>query len=165
VLRNDKNVFAWYLTLARSILYLFDALSLSRVVSRWRTGDVDFVIFDRYLYDQLAQIRSRRWIARAYSRLLVYLAPKPDFAFILDASPDEAFARKPEYPLDFLYTYRSAFLRLRAFVPQLVVVPPSSVEDTQREILNHLSDGSTLPPGSPRPATSNSNSHGIGDSQ
>jgi thymidylate kinase len=145
VLRNDKNVFAWYLTLARSVLYLFDAFSLSRIVSRLRTGDVDFVIFDRYLYDQLAQIRSRRSIARAYTRLLIYLTPKPEFAFILDASPDEAFARKPEYPLDFLYSYRSAFLRLRAFVPQLVVVPPSSVEDTQREILNRLSEGSALP--------------------
>jgi thymidylate kinase len=99
LLRNDKNFFAWYLTLARSVLYLFDALSLSRIVSRWRTGDVDFVIFDRYLYDQLAQIRSRRWIARAYSRLLVYLAPKPDFAFILDASPDEAFAENRNIPL------------------------------------------------------------------
>jgi len=145
VLRNDKNVLAWYLTLARCVLYLFDALSLSRIVSRWRNRDFDFIIFDRYLYDQLAQIRSRRWIARTYARLLIYLAPKPEFPFILDACPDEAFARKPEYPLHFLYSYRSAYLRLRALVPRLVIIPPSTVENTEREILNHLSKIQRLP--------------------
>jgi thymidylate kinase len=83
-LRNDKNVRTWYWTLVRAIFYLLDALRLCRVVSQLRTGENDFVIFDRYLYDQLAQFHSRRWLARAYIRLLVGLAPRPEFAFILD---------------------------------------------------------------------------------
>jgi thymidylate kinase len=143
-LRNDKNVHTWYLMLVRAAFYLLDALRLRRVVSRLRTGDHDFVIFDRYLYDQLAQFHSRRWLARAYIRLLVGVAPKPEFAFILDALPDEAFRRKPEYPLDFMYRYRRAFLALSEFVPQLVVIGPSSVKNVRQVILQCLSEGSDV---------------------
>jgi thymidylate kinase len=143
-LRNDKNVRTWYLGLIRAACYLLDTLSLCRVVSRLRSAGHDFIIFDRYLYDQLAQIRSRGWLARAYIRALVGLAPKPEAAFLLDASPDEAFARKPEYPLDFMYGYRRAFLSLCTFVPQIIVVAPSSVEKMQDQILEHLSERADL---------------------
>jgi len=140
-LRNDKNVRTWYLTLVRAAFYLLDTLRLRPVVSQLRTGNNHFVIFDRYLYDQLAQIHSRSWLARAYIRLLVSLAPKPDFAFVLDAFPDEAFTRKPEYPLDFMHGYRRAFLELSTFVPQLIVIGPSTVEHVGSLILRSLSEG------------------------
>jgi thymidylate kinase len=143
-LRNDKNVRTWYLMLVRAVFYLLDALRLRRVVSQLRTGNHDFVIFDRYLYDQLAQIHSRRWLARAYIRLLVGVAPKPEFAFILDALPDEAFSRKPEYPLDFMYSYRHAFLGLSEFIPPLIVIGPSSVENVRQVILQCLAEGSNV---------------------
>jgi hypothetical protein len=140
-LRHDKNVRTWYLTFVRAIFYFFDTLCLRPVLSQLRAGNSDFVIFDRYLYDQLAQIQSQSWLARAYIRLLVSLAPKPDFAFVLDAFPEEAFARKPEYPLDFMCGYRRAFLGLSTFVPQLIVIAPSTVEHVGRVILRSLSRG------------------------
>jgi thymidylate kinase len=142
--RSDKNIRTWYLTLARAFLYLLDTLCLRRVVSRLRAGNHDFVIFDRYLYDQLVQIHSRSWLARNYIRSLVRFAPTPEFAFVLDAFPDEAFSRKPEYPLDFMYGYRQAFLELSAFVPQLVVIGPSTVEHVGHLILECLSEGSDV---------------------
>jgi len=138
VLRNDKNVRAWYLTLPRYGLYLLDALRLRRVVAQLRAQDYSFIIFDRYIYDQLAQIRSRNWLARTYIRLLLALAPKPTAAFLLDASPDEAFLRKPEYPLDFMHGYRRSFLSLRTFVPELVVISPGSVEEVREAIQSRL---------------------------
>jgi thymidylate kinase len=140
-LRNDKNVRTWCLTLVRAVFYLSDTLRLRPIVSQLRAGNNDFVIFDRYSYDQLAQIHTRSWLARAYIRLLVRLAPKPDFAFLLDAFPDEAFTRKPEYPLDFMYGYRRAFLGLSTFVPQLIVIGPSTVERVGSLILRSLSEG------------------------
>ena len=140
-LRNDKNVRTWYLTLVRAIFYFLDTLRLRSVLSQLRAANSDFVIFDRYLYDQLAQIHSRSWLARAYIRLLVSLAPKPDFAFVLDACPEEAFTRKPEYPLDFMRGYRGAFLGLSTFVPQLIVIAPSTVQHVGRLILRSLSEG------------------------
>jgi thymidylate kinase len=137
-LRNDKNVHAWYLTLIRALFYFLDTLRLRHVVRKLRATSADFIIFDRYVYDLLVQIPPHYWLARLYNRVLVALAPTPQLAIILDASPDEAFRRKPEYPLEFLHEYRRGFLGLRDFVPQLTVIPNGSVEDVQHRILESL---------------------------
>lgn len=137
-LRSDKNVRAWYLTLLRSPFYLMDALSLRRVVARVRSQSPDYIIFDRYFYDQIVQIRSRSALTQLFRRLLIALAPTPSFAFILDASPDEAFQRKPEYPLTFMYEYRRGYLGLREFVPDLRVIHSGTPERVHRQILEHL---------------------------
>jgi len=137
-LRNDKNVRAWYLTLIRASFYLLDTLRLRLVVRNLRATGVDFIIFDRYVYDLLVQVQPLNWWARLYTRGLLAVAPTPRVAFILDVSPDEAFRRKPEYPLDFMHEYRRAFLGLRDFVPQLTVIPPGTVEDVQRRIVESL---------------------------
>jgi thymidylate kinase len=137
-LRRDKNVRKWYLTLVRAVFYVLDTWKLRSVVARVQRESPDFVIFDRYVYDQLVQIRSQRFPARLYIRMLLVLAPTPDFGFIIDASPDEAFQRKPEYPLPFLYEYRRAFLNLRHFDPALIVVGPGQIEDIQRTVLRHI---------------------------
>jgi thymidylate kinase len=137
-LRNDKNVRTWYLTLIRAGFYLLDALHLRTVLERLRRGGADLIILDRYSYDQLVHIRSRHWLVRAYIRTVMWVAPTPDFAFVLDASPEDAFQRKPEYPLSFMHEYRQAFLGLREFVPQLTVIAPATVEEVHQQIVRHL---------------------------
>ena len=138
LLRNDKNVQAWYLTLVRSMFYFFDCLRLRRAAFQLRTKDSDFIIFDRYIYDQIVQVRARHWVARTYVRLLAAIAPTPDAGFILDTSPDDAFGRKPEYPLSFMREYRDSFLALRELVPELIVIGPGSIAEVQRQIVAHL---------------------------
>lgn len=133
VRRKDKNARKWYLTLARSPFYLLDVLSLRRVVAKARRSDADVVIFDRYIYDQLANV-SGNLAGRLYARLLLALAPRPHIAYFLDADPAAAMARKPEYPLEFLREYRRAYFRLSTMAPEIVVVPPSDVEGVQRVI-------------------------------
>lgn len=133
VARKDKNVRKWYLTLARSPFYFLDVLSLRRVVARALRSNADVIIFDRYIYDQLANL-SGNWIGRFYLRSLLALAPKPDVAFMLDADPEAALKRKPEYPLDFLQAYRQAYHRISKMAPEMVIVPPSDVEGVQRFI-------------------------------
>lgn len=142
-LRHDKNVRTWYLTLVRSLFYALDTLRLRQVANRLRNSeDFDFIIFDRYVYDLLVQIRPRHWFARAYRRALLALAPAPEKAFVLDVSPDEAFQRKPEYPLAFMHEYRRDFLGLREIVPQLEVVPPATIDQVHQQILCRLLLGS-----------------------
>ena len=138
-LRSDKNVRTWYLTLLRSPFYLLDTMSLRRVIARMRAKQpADYIICDRYCYDQVVQIRSHNWIARIFKRSLMALAPVPRFAFILDASPDEAFQRKPEYPLSFMYEYREAYLALREIVPQLRVIHAGTPEKVHRQIIERV---------------------------
>jgi len=137
-LRCDKNVRTWYLTLLRSPFYLLDTFALRRVIAQVRAQHADYVICDRYCYDQIVQIRSHSWAARMFKRFLIALAPAPRFAFILDASPDEAFQRKPEYPLSFMYEYRDAYLALQKIVSQLSVIPAGTPEKVQRQILERV---------------------------
>ncbi|HVO64151.1 MAG TPA: hypothetical protein VMT53_24740 [Terriglobales bacterium] len=137
VRRKDKNARKWYLTLARSPFYFLDVLSLRRVVAKARMSKADVVIFDRYIYDQLANV-SGNLAGRLYARLLLALAPRPDIAYLLDADPAAALARKPEYPLEFLREYRQAYYRLSKMAREIVVVSPSDVEHVQQVITREL---------------------------
>ena len=117
--KNNKSVRNWYLTVARSGFYMLDVARLRRILASQIIKSCDVVIFDRYVYDQIANIYSPSFAARVYGKILLKLAPAPDLAFVLDASPDAAFARKPEYPLEFMHKNRENFLLLREIVPQL----------------------------------------------
>ena len=135
--RNDKNAKKWYLTLGRHVLYFFDAVKLRQVTSRILSSDVDVIIFDRYLYDQLATLPLQRSITRSYANFLLKLVPKPNVAFVIDAVPEVARARKPEYPLDFMHRYRSAYLQLSQMAG-LTVIPPSGIEEAHTAIITTL---------------------------
>ncbi|HET7208012.1 MAG TPA: thymidylate kinase [Terriglobales bacterium] len=133
VRRQDKNVRRWYLTLARSPLYLLDVLKLRRTVAKAMLSGCDVIIFDRYIYDQLANVPDNP-IGRAYVRMLLKLSPRPDLAYLLDADPEAALRRKPEYPLEFLYDYRRAYRRLSHLAPEMVVIPPGEINDVEDSI-------------------------------
>ena len=135
--RNDKNNRAWYLLAVRSVLYVMDALNLWRVVEKVRTGDAAVIVFDRYIYDQLATLPLEYSVMRAYARLILQFVPKPDVAYLLDAEPQVARDRKPEYPLDFLHKYRSSYLRVRD-IADLTLIEPQSQADAQLAIATRL---------------------------
>ena len=100
--RRDKNVQSRFMTVVRLCLYFVDTLSLRFVARKASKSHTDFVIFDRYIYDELANLPLRHPAARLYARLIIKLSPKPDISYLLDADPVQARARKPEYPIDFL---------------------------------------------------------------
>jgi thymidylate kinase len=135
--RNDKNTQKWYLTIARSLLFLTDAINLRRVFKKARQQNVDVIVFDRFIYDQLATLPLNHAWARAYARLLARIAPKPDVAYLLDAIPEAALARKPEYPLDFLHKYRNTYLRLRD-IAGLTLIDPMSPDEVHAMITAKL---------------------------
>jgi thymidylate kinase len=136
--KNNKHIRKWYLTAARSGFYLLDIGRLQTLLSRHSVWQHDVVIFDRYVYDQIANLYSHSLAARSYSRLLLKLAPVPDLAFVVDAVPAEAFARKPEYPLEFVHRNRRSFLQLREIHPSLLVIPPAGPDEVTQEIRTHV---------------------------
>jgi thymidylate kinase len=116
--RNDKNTSSFPLLVGRSLFHLADVFRLRKIVRRERSaGNGAVIIFDRYIYDQLAALPMQHWLARAYARFVLSLAPDTDVSYLLDAVPEEARARKPEYPIDFMRQYRSSYLELRKFAP------------------------------------------------
>jgi thymidylate kinase len=136
--RRDKNVQSWYMTAVRFWLYFVDAVSLRIVVAKTLKADADVVIFDRYLYDELANLSLCNRLARAYVRLLLMFVPQPDISYLLDADPVQARARKPEYPLEFLHSSRASYLTLSELVGGMTVIAPQPVQDVERQVLQEF---------------------------
>lgn len=141
-LRRDKNLQNWPLFLGRSVLQLLDVANLWRTVRRERMRD-GVIIFDRYIYDQLAALPMNRWWARAFARVLLRVAPRPDISYLLDAIPEAARERKPEYPLEFMHKYRSSYLELREMAG-LDLIPASGPDDVHAAIVERFERGLSL---------------------
>ncbi len=134
--RRDKNMRGQHLTLARHFLYLMDALNLRRVVARERRkAGVDVVILDRYIYDELSNLNFDNGLSRRFIRLVQAIVPQPDLAFLLDADPAAAYARKPEYPLDFMKKCRRAYFDLAALLGNLTVIPVLALPEAKNAVL------------------------------
>jgi len=115
--RQDKNHFSWTFFFLRMAVYVLDALSL-RIKIGGIAKEYDVVICDRFIYDSLVNLlalQNTSWVT-AYVRAVLALAPHPDLAVFLDVPPEDAFARKPEYPLDYMRwrddAYRTLFRML-----------------------------------------------------
>ena len=132
--RRDKNVKSWPVSAMRFGLYFADALKLRRVLRSIRKSDVDIVIFDRYIYDELANLPLDRRLARTFIRFLQKIVRKPDIAYLIDADPVAARTRKPEYPLDFLLTNREAYLTLSRLTGAITVIEPLPIEVAEAKV-------------------------------
>jgi thymidylate kinase len=140
IVRQDKNVRSWKMTAVRYFIYFVDAVSLRRVVKKALRSDADFIIFDRYAYDELANLTLTNPFARAYVRLIMMFVPRPHISYILDADPEQAFRRKPEYPLEFLYVCRASYQRLSSLLGGITVIPPLRIEEAEHEVMRHALD-------------------------
>ncbi len=132
--RRDKNVTSLPVIIVRFCLYLADAANLCRAVGRIRKK-ADVVLFDRYIYDEFANLPVNRWLARKFIQLLLKLVPKPDIAYLLDADPIAARARKPEYPLEFILSNRGAYLSLSRLTGDMTVIEPLPVDAAEMTVM------------------------------
>jgi thymidylate kinase len=135
--RRDKNVRSWPMSVVRLGLYFVDALSLRATVGKALRSGADFVICDRYIYDELANLNLGNPASRAYVRMIMKLVPRPNVSYFLDADPVAARARKPEYPLDFLHISRASYFTLIKLVGGITVIPPTSIKDAERQVMHH----------------------------
>jgi thymidylate kinase len=142
--RRDKNVRGWHLSLVRHFLYLLDAIQLCRVIARERQrSGAQVIVFDRYIYDELANLNLRHRFSRVFVRFVHRVVPRPGVAFLLDADPDAACLRKPEYPVDFTRQCRQAYFELAAQLGNMTVIPPAHLSEATLAVLRateeHLS--------------------------
>ena len=133
--RRDKNMRGWYLTLARHLLYLLDAINLCRVVAREKKTGADVVILDRYIYDELSNLNLRNPLSRTFVRFVHAFVPKPNIAYLLDADPGTAHERKPEYPLEFTEECCRAYVELANLLGTLTIIPASSLPEAKAAVL------------------------------
>lgn len=134
IYRRDKNIRSPLMTFVRLVLYLLDAVSLYRAVNRALRSSFDVVIFDRYIYDELANLNLESAIMRCHVRAIMKFVPAPYVSFVLDADPEQARARKPEYPIEFLYSNRDSYLSLSRLLHGITVIPPLPLEEAKTEV-------------------------------
>jgi thymidylate kinase len=134
--RRDKNMRGWHLTLSRHLLYLLDAVHLRHVIGpeRMKVG-VDVVIVDRYIYDELANLDLHNPLSRAFVKFVCGFVPQPDLACLLDADPAAAYARKPEYPVDFMEQCRRAYFDLSNILGTMTVIPALTLAQARLAVL------------------------------
>jgi thymidylate kinase len=134
--RRDKNVRTWYLTVIRHALYLLDALNLRRVTRRARHSGAEVILFDRYIYDELANLPLTNPLSRAFIRLVTWIVPHPHIAYLLDADPEAARARKPEYPVEFMRQCRVWYHKLADLLGGMTIIPPLPPDRAWQEVVN-----------------------------
>lgn len=132
--RRDKNVRKWYLSIARHFLYLADAIHLRAVIRKARSSSAQALIMDRYIYDELANLPLGNPLTRWFVNMVAWIVPRPDVAYLLDADPEAARARKPEYPVDFMRQCRAAYFRLAELLGSLTIVPPLPLPEAKAEV-------------------------------
>ena len=125
------------MTVVRLFLYFIDAISVRFAVEKALRSGVDLVIFDRYIYDELANLNLRNRAIQVYCLLIMKLVPKPAISYLLDADPVKARARKPEYPLEFLHFNRQSYLSLSELIGGITLIPPMPIDEAKREVLRH----------------------------
>jgi thymidylate kinase len=135
--RRDKNVRSLPMTAVRLFIYFIDAISVRIAVRKALRSGAGLVIFDRYIYDELANLTLSNPLIRAYVRLVMILCPMPDISYFLDADPVKARARKPEYPLEFLYRNRQAYLTLSELIGGITVIAPMPIQQVKLAVLAH----------------------------
>ena len=140
VARKDKNVRKWYLTAARHALYLADAIHLRHVLRRAVGSGADVVIIDRYIYDELANLPLDNPLSRRFIRMVKRLVPQPHIAYLLDADPEAACRRKPEYPLEFMHSCRASYFKLASLLGTMRVIPPLPLEEAKVEVVRAFTE-------------------------
>jgi thymidylate kinase len=137
ITRKDKNVQSWPMTCIRLFLYFIDAVSARIAVKKGLRSNADFIIFDRYCYDELANLDLKNALLREYALLLLKLIPALGRSYLLDADPAKARARKPEYPLDFVHRNRAAYLEMCSLTGRMTILPPMDIEEVKQEIRSY----------------------------
>jgi thymidylate kinase len=105
------------------------------VLGRALRSTNDVVIVDRYIYDELANLPLGRQLTRIFMRLIDKLVPRPDVAYLLDADPEAAHARKPEYPVDFMHKCRATYHRLANLLGTMTVIPPLPLAEAKMAVV------------------------------
>ncbi len=115
--RRIRNALVWSKVIRR-LIYPVDVLVFLCYRAYFEGIQRRILIMDRYFYDILVDVSSgQRW---GWIRLLKRITPTPTLPVLLDIGPEEAYARKGEYSVEYLRNrwaaYREVFPWVRAGV-------------------------------------------------
>ncbi len=80
------------------------------------------LIIDRYFYDTLIDIAYEQGPSWHGLRILFDLMPRPSLCVFVRVDPEEAFRRKPEYPLDYIRWRSEAYRRVEGWAKEALTI-------------------------------------------
>ncbi len=115
--RRIRNALVWS-KIIRRLIYPVDVLVFLCYRAYFEGIQRRILIMDRYFYDILVDVSSgQRW---GWIRLLKLITPTPTLPVLVETGPEEAYARKGEYSVEYLQNrwaaYREVFPWVRAGV-------------------------------------------------
>jgi thymidylate kinase len=138
-LRGVRNGILWnkpirrFIYLLDLVLFLFYRLYVEKIRKR-------VFIMDRYFYDTLVDVSTGKkslWV-----RLLSLITPKPSLAIFLDITPEESYARKGEYTVEYLRMRWVGYHGVFAWVRDALVLPNDDLAATlgavERAVLERM---------------------------
>lgn len=126
-------------SLIRMTYYWLDyVIGMPILLRRYSTYDF-YTIFDRYIYDFLAdQERSRinlpYWLRKVYTKLVI----QPDIVFVLQTDPRIVYKRKQELTLDEIDTQMRAFAKLIDNKRFIRLDASKSPDEISRDALHYI---------------------------
>ncbi len=69
---------------------------------------------------------------------MLKFVPRPDVAYLLDADPVLARQRKPEYPLEFVQSNRTAYLALSELSGSITVIAPGTADEVASNVIQQI---------------------------
>ena len=104
--RRIRNAVVWS-KIVRRLIYPIDVLVFLCYRAYIEGMQRRVLIMDRYFYDILVDVSSgRRW---GWIRLLKLITPTPTLPVLLETGPEEAYARKGEYSVEYLRNRWTAY--------------------------------------------------------
>ena len=149
----DQNNSSWFVRLiygvarsplVRRCVYFLDLIILLAVRFHEEKIKKNVLILDRYFYDSLADVAGKGWWNWIYIKFFLFIIPTPDVPVFVDVTADQAFARKAEYPIDYLKRRRIVYETIFALVYRSVVIPNNDLNAALQALeaaVNRVTDG------------------------
>ena len=97
------------LAFAKKGFLLVDILLFNVRYGRLKGKEDDFLVADRYFYDELVQAHYLGIAGRMFSRVYEKLIIKPDVAFFVELPPEKAYDRKNEFDIEYFKAKSSIY--------------------------------------------------------
>jgi thymidylate kinase len=137
LIRRVRYALVWNKQLRRWI-YPFDLLVFLAYRLYLEKAKKQILIMDRYFYDTLVDVsdgRHWRWV-----RLLEKLTPTPQVPIYLDITPEESYARKGEYSVEYLKRRRTAYRTVFPWVESGVTLVSCDIDASKAELRAIIQD-------------------------
>ena len=131
LIRRIRYALVWNKQLRRWI-YPLDLLVFLAYRLYLEKAKKQILIMDRYFYDTLVDVSDgRHW---GWVRLLEKLTPTPHVPIYLDITPEESYARKGEYSVEYLKRRRTAYRTVFPWVESGVTLVNRDIDASKAEL-------------------------------